>query len=364
MSRGGSANNVRTHVFGGLAHEHKALSVGDNLGGIESLFKVIDKLQLVAAEGLLLRTRDHFASAFALLLEGRQTPGEDGLSNQSDWDGKQWQGGIDICFQLTWNTGFERSNGGPFSSTLLSSRVEDLINHEFAIIVLEPENVGGDIDQERVEYTLIPFSEDVRDLVVGEIETMSKNFIGFSNQLHVTVFNAWAILSMGIIMIGKSSITVMDHFDVVTGTSFTNPVTTRLIKRFGSSGLENGLNCGPGKCRTTGHEGRTIAGAFLSSRNPGTNKQETLLLELLRPADRVRVVRVTAIDDDITLVKKGDELLNKGVNGITGLNKENNFAWLLQLCNELIDRVSTLNLGTWKAGGVGQVMKRKRMRGK
>lgn len=107
-------------------------------------------------------------------------------------------------FELTRNTGFEGSDGGPLSSALLSSRVENLVGHEFPIIIFEPENVGGDFDQERVEDALIPFGEDICDLIVGDIETTPEDFIGLSNQLHVTVFNAWAILSTGIIMIGRS----------------------------------------------------------------------------------------------------------------------------------------------------------------
>jgi hypothetical protein len=76
---------VKTHIFGGLAHEHESLSVGNDLGRVESLFEVIDELLLVAVEDLLLRTRDNFAGADALLLERRQTPSEDGLSDQGDY---------------------------------------------------------------------------------------------------------------------------------------------------------------------------------------------------------------------------------------------------------------------------------------
>jgi len=76
---------VRTHILGGLAHEHESLCVGDDLGGIESLFEVIDELLLIAVEGLFLRASDNFASADTLLLEGRQTPGENSLSDQSNY---------------------------------------------------------------------------------------------------------------------------------------------------------------------------------------------------------------------------------------------------------------------------------------
>lgn len=76
---------METHLLGGLTHEHESLGVGDDLGGVESLFKVINELALVTMECLFLGTRDNFASADALLLEGRQTPSEDGLSDQSDY---------------------------------------------------------------------------------------------------------------------------------------------------------------------------------------------------------------------------------------------------------------------------------------
>jgi len=92
-------------------------------------------------------------------------------------------------FRLTWNTGIEGSDSSPFTGTLLSSRVENLIDHVFVIVVLELEDVGGDVDQERVEDTLVPLEEDIRDFIIGEIETMSEDVIGLSNQLHVTVFN-------------------------------------------------------------------------------------------------------------------------------------------------------------------------------
>ena len=73
-----------TYVLSGLTHEHESLRVRNDLGGVESLFKVIDELSLVAMKDLFLRTGDEFASAGTLLLEGRQTPGEDGLSDQGD----------------------------------------------------------------------------------------------------------------------------------------------------------------------------------------------------------------------------------------------------------------------------------------
>ena len=59
----------------------------------------------------------------------------------------------------------------------------------------------------------------------------------------------------------------MDHLNVVTGASLTDPITARLTKRFGSSGLEDGLDGGPGSWRTAGHERRAMTGTLLASGN-------------------------------------------------------------------------------------------------
>ena len=140
----------------------------------------------------------------------------------------------------------------------------------------------------------------------------------------------------------------MDHLDVVTRAGLTDPITARFTKRFGSRSLEDGLDRGPGGRRTTGHEGRTVAGALLSSRNTRTNEQEALLLKLLGTSDGIGVMGVTTVNDDVALFEMGSELLDEGVNGRTGLDKEDDFAWPLKLSNELLDGMSTLDFGAYK----------------
>lgn len=92
-----------------------------------------------------------------------------------------------------------------------------------------------------------------------------------------------------------------------------------------------------------------MTSTLLSSRDAGTDKQETFRLELLRPSDGVGVVRITAINDDITLLEVGDELLNEGVNSISSFNKEDDFARLLQLGNEFLNGMGTLNICACRA---------------
>ena len=44
-----------------------------------------------------------------------------------------------------------------------------------------------------------------------------------------------------------------------------------------------------------------MTGTLLATGDTGTNEKEPLSFELLNTADSVRIVRITAVDDDITL---------------------------------------------------------------
>jgi len=46
-----------------------------------------------------------------------------------------------------------------------------------------------------------------------------------------------------------------------------------------------------------------MTGAFLTTRDTGTDEKESLSFELLNTADGVRIVRITTVDDDIALFK-------------------------------------------------------------
>src|ERR1700722_18727376 len=62
---------------------------------------------------------------------------------------------------LTGGPSLQCCNGSPLACTLLTSLIKDLREDWLAIVVLEFENIGGDLDQEGVEDTLIPLEEDI-----------------------------------------------------------------------------------------------------------------------------------------------------------------------------------------------------------
>ena len=141
-------------------------------------------------------------------------------------------------------------------------------------------------------------------------------------------------------------LTVVNHLDIVTGTRLTNPVAAGLAVDLSSGFLENLLDGGPSSGGTTRHERRTMAGTLLTTRDTRSDEKQTLLLQLLSAADRVGIVGVAAIDDDVALVEVWDELLDEGIDGIASLDEQDDFSGLLELCGELLDRVCSLNLCT------------------
>lgn len=145
--------------LGSFTHEHEALGVRDDLRGVKSLLKVAEKLLvilsvvkcnmdllnellLVTLEGLPGGTSDDLGSPDSLVLDGRETTGEDGLTDKGNG-----------------HTVVEGVNGSPLTGTLLAGLVKDLSDHGDTVSVLELENVSGDLNEERVEDTAVPLSQ-------------------------------------------------------------------------------------------------------------------------------------------------------------------------------------------------------------
>lgn len=138
----------------------------------------------------------------------------------------------------------------------------------------------------------------------------------------------------------------MDHLDIVTGACFADPVTAWLTVYLGGSGLEYLLDVVPGSWGTTRHEGWPMTCTFFAAGNTTADVKKALLLELVAATDGVWVVRITTVDEDVTWLKVGYELLNKGVDGGASLDEKDNLARPLEFFNKLLDRVGALDVGT------------------
>lgn len=147
-------------LLGGLLDEHETLGVGDDLGSIETLLQVLDESLLVTSELSNGSAAEDGAGADTLILEGTQATGEDRLANESD--GHAQVKGVD---------------GGPLAGTLLAGLVKDFFDKRSAVVVVVVEDITGDLNQERVEDTIVPLGEDIADLPGGEAKTALKEVI-------------------------------------------------------------------------------------------------------------------------------------------------------------------------------------------
>lgn len=145
--------------------EHEALGVRDNLGGVQGLLKVVDESLLVALE-LRSRTAQDAAGAATLILESTEAAREDSLTDQGDGHAK-----------------VQSVDGGPLAGTLLASLVEDLVNKGSAIGVVVVEDITGDLDQEGVKNTSVPFGENITNLLGGETDTALEDIVGLNNDV-------------------------------------------------------------------------------------------------------------------------------------------------------------------------------------
>lgn len=88
-----------------------------------------------------------------------------------------------------------------------------------------------------------------------------------------------------------------------------------------------------------------MTSALLTTGDTRSDEEKALSLELLGATDGVGVVRVSTVNNDITGLQLGNQLLNESIYSGTGLDEENDLSGGLQLLAQLLDGVSTLDVG-------------------
>ncbi|QBM85749.1 hypothetical protein METSCH_A03740 [Metschnikowia aff. pulcherrima] len=98
---------------------------------------------------------------------------------------------------------------------------------------------------------------------------------------------------------------------------------------------------GPSVWVSTRHQRWAVTGTFLTTGNTGANEQDSLSLQLFVTTVGVWEVRVTTVNDDVTLLQVRQQRLNEGVDGLTSLDQKHDSSWSLQVGHELLDGVGT-----------------------
>ncbi len=312
---GGDATEVELPVFLGPhgLDEVETLGVADDLGGVEGVVDLLDEFLLVGGD-VDGRAGELGAGGDALLLLAGEDAGLDGGVDGADDDGVF--GGVEQ---------------GPLAGAFLAGFIDDEFDDGlagFGVFLLQ--SLAGDLDEVAEEVALVPLVEDGGHLVGGEAGVL-EDVVGFADELHVAVFDA-----------------VVDHLHVVTGTAGTDVDDAGLAIDLRGDGFKDGLHHFPSGSRAAGHDGGAFAGTFFTAGDASADEAEAFFGEVGVATLGGLVEAVAAVDDDVVLVQKRDELLDDGVHGIAvgvlhggGLHHDVDFARGGQALDEFFQGVGT-----------------------
>ena len=189
------------------------------------------------------------------------------------------------------------------------------------------EDVGGDFDEEGIEGASVPLGEDLANFLSLETEEAFHEVVGLTDHLHVAILDA-----------------VVNHFDVVAGTIFTDvggaadaafdglagsgafEGLAGLFVDLGRDGFPDRGDFLEGGLVAARHEGRTEAGTFFTAGYTGTDKAKVLCLEVFFATDGVGPESVAAVDNDVILIEQGNETVDDGVGRAAGLHQDDDLA--------------------------------------
>ena len=114
------------------------------------------------------------------------------------------------------------ADAGPFTGTLLSGGIEDLIQKSRTVLFAVPQDVTRDFYKVGVELTLVPLREDSLHFVVGKLEKPSHQVIDLSDKLHIPVLD-----------------TVVHHLYKVTCSAASDPIAAGNSINVGGNALQD-----------------------------------------------------------------------------------------------------------------------------
>ena len=150
--------------------------------------------------------------------------------------------------------------------------------------------------------------------------------VGFTNQLHVTVFNS-----------------IVNHFHIVASTARTNPFTTWNVfvwSHLRGNRFEYWLDSRPGIHTSTRHHTRAFQCTFFPTRNSSAYKLQAFFFNIFCPAFSITVMSVTTINNDVTFIQQRNQVINNGIHGRAGFDKHHDFTRACQIGNKIFQRVA------------------------
>ena len=202
-----------------------------------------------------------------------------------------------------------------------AGRVQDAIDEKpVAGGVLDAKDVGGDLDEERLEFTFVPGAEHVGQLRRRETGGVEYG-VGLGDQLHVAVFDA-----------------VVDHLDVVSGTGGSAIGGAGAVVGHGGNAFQDRPHGFIGGGGTARHDRRAEQGAGFAAADPGPEEHHVGSANALEATGGVLEVRVAAVHDYVARRKQREQLVQHGVHAAAGLHHQDDAARALQRRNECFER--------------------------
>ena len=131
----------------------------------------------------------------------------------------------------------------------------------------------------------------------------------------------------------------------MAGAVFADVSAARLaISRFGRNGFVNGLDFRIRFLIAARHDGRTAAGARFPARNAHAIEMDAVFFAAVVAAARIAEIGVAAVDDDVTCIQEGQQLVEHAVHRRTGHDHEHDFARPLQGSQEILQLEVARNL--------------------
>ena len=133
----------------------------------------------------------------------------------------------------------------------------------------------------------------------------------------------------------------MYHFDKMPRAVRTDPAAARTaVRRSGADSLEDRPHLRPCRGGAAGHQARPVQRALFPAGNTDAEIELPLRLDIRRATDRVRKMRITAVDQNIPVIQQRQELLDHIVHSLPRFDHHEHPARLFEPCHQLFKRMA------------------------
>ena len=305
-----AGHGARVHVpavlGAGGGDEVEALGVGGDLGPVQGPADRGDQGRL-----LVLRGRG-----------GRRGPGVQVGVAHGGAHGRRRRGGPGEGRLGDGGHGHAQLQGGlrgPRAGALLAGLVDDDVDEGPAGGRVDaPQDLGGDVNEVGVEFAVPPGAEDLGDGGHAQPDGAPQQVVGLGDELHIGVLDA-----------------VVDHLDEVAGAVGAHVRAAGFAVDVGGDGLEHGAQPRIGLLGAAGHDRGAQQRPLLPPGHAHAHEVDAAFAQVRLAALGVAVEGVAGVDDNVSGLQQGAQLVDDRLGGGPGLDHDNDRARAAQAGHEV-----------------------------